>query len=60
MHGTRSITADTALRLARYIGMSAGVWMRLHARYDLEVAQDRFAKRIEKEVKVLQPQPHTS
>jgi addiction module HigA family antidote len=58
VHGKRSITADTAMRLARYFGTSADVWMRLQARYDLEVAQDRFAKRIEKEVKVLQPQPH--
>lgn len=49
----RSITADTALRLARYFGTSATVWMRLQARYDLEVAQDQLAERIEPEVKVL-------
>ena len=37
--GKRSITADTALRLARYFGTSAGVWLRLQARYDLEIAE---------------------
>ncbi len=55
VHGKRAITADTAMRLARYFGTSAGVWMRLQAQYDLEVAQARLAKRIEQEVKVLEP-----
>jgi addiction module HigA family antidote len=45
VRGQRSITADTALRLARYFGTSAAVWLRLQARYDLEVAE---AKRAEK------------
>lgn len=57
VHGKRSITADTALRLARYFGTSATVWMRLQARYDLEVAQDQLAERIKREVKVLSPPP---
>ena len=55
VRGQRSITADTALRLARYFGTSAAVWLRLQARYDLEVAEAKTAKRINREVKVLQP-----
>ena len=39
VHGKRAVTADTALRLARYFGTSANVWTRLQARYDLEVAE---------------------
>jgi addiction module HigA family antidote len=54
IRGQRSITADTALRLARYFGTSAGVWLRMQARYDLEVAEAKIAKRINREVKVLQ------
>ncbi len=54
VRGRRAITADTALRLARYFGTSAGVWLRLQARYDLEVAEAKLAKRISREVKVLQ------
>lgn len=53
VRGQRSITADTALRLARYFGTSAAVWLRLQARYDLEMAEARIAKRINREVKVL-------
>jgi addiction module HigA family antidote len=49
----RGISADTALRLARYFGTSAAVWMRMQARYELEVAQIELEKRISKEVKVL-------
>ena len=43
VHGKRAVTADTALRLARYFGTSANVWMRLQARYDLEVAEVELA-----------------
>ena len=58
VRGQRSITADTALRLARYFGTSAAVWLRMQARYDLEVAESKTAKRINREVKVLHmPQP---
>ena len=53
VRGQRSITADTAMRLARYFGTSAAVWLRLQARYDLEIAQTKIAKRINREVKVL-------
>lgn len=55
VRGQRSVTADTALRLARYFSTSAAVWIRLQARYDLEVAEARIAKRINREVKALQP-----
>ncbi len=54
VRGQRSITADTALRLARYFGTSADVWLRMQARYDLEVAEAKLAKRINREVKILQ------
>ena len=53
VRGKRSITADTAMRLARYFGTSAAVWLRLQARYDLEVAEALMAKRINREVKTL-------
>jgi len=51
VHGKRSVTADTAMRLARYFGTSAAIWLRLQARYDLEVAEAQMAKRINREVK---------
>ena len=50
VHGKRAITADTAIRLARYFGMSPQFWMNLQGRYDLDVAEDRNADRIRKEV----------
>src|SRR5205085_6336308 len=52
--GERGISADTALRLARYFGTSAEVWARMQARYELEVAQGQLERRISKEVKVFQ------
>ena len=42
VHGTRRISADTALRLSRYFGMSDGFWMNLQGHYDLEVEKDRL------------------
>ncbi len=48
--GRRGITADTALRLARYFGTSAQMWMNLQARYDLEAAEDAQGDRIDREV----------
>jgi addiction module HigA family antidote len=42
VHGQRRISADTALRLARYFGTSEGFWMNLQARYDLETQRDRL------------------
>ena len=59
INGKRSITVDTAMRLARYFGTSAAVWLRLQIRYDLEVAQRELSERINREVKVLQ-QPATN
>lgn len=48
----RGISADTALRLARFFGMSEGFWMNLQTRFDLEVARDRMGKRLEREVRL--------
>ncbi len=53
VHGHRGVTADTALRLARYFGTSARFWLNLQARYDLEVENDRLGGRLRKEVAVL-------
>jgi addiction module HigA family antidote len=52
VHGKRSVTADTALRLARYFGTTAGFWMNLQAHYDLDVEKDKKAHTIAREVKV--------
>jgi addiction module HigA family antidote len=54
IRGERSITVDTAMRLGRYFGTSAAIWLRLQVRYDLESAQAKLGPRIEQEVKVLQ------
>jgi addiction module HigA family antidote len=53
VHGQRSITADTALRLARYFGTSERFWLNLQSRYDLELQKMELGDRLEKEVKVL-------
>ena len=52
--GKRGITADTALRLARYFGNSAFFWMELQIRYELKKAKELLGDRLEKEVKVYQ------
>lgn len=54
VHGKRSITADTALRLSRYFGLSERFWLNLQSRYDLETEKDRLKGRIEEEVRVLE------
>jgi addiction module HigA family antidote len=54
VNGQRAITVDTAMRLARYFSTSAGVWLRLQVRYDLEVAEEQLSDRINREVKVSQ------
>jgi addiction module HigA family antidote len=51
--GKRSVTADTALRLARFFGADAQSWMNLQAEYDLEIAEITLAERIVQEVKPL-------
>ena len=56
VHGKRSITADTALRLSRYFNLSERFWLNLQSRYDLEMEKDKFKGRIESEVKALELQ----
>jgi antitoxin HigA-1 len=53
VNGQRSISVDTAMRLARYFSTSAAVWLRMQVRYDLEVAQGQLSDRINREVKIL-------
>jgi addiction module HigA family antidote len=53
VHGTRAITADTALRLARHFGTSDRFWLNLQTRFDLEEQKDILGDRLEKEVTVL-------
>jgi addiction module HigA family antidote len=50
VHGQRAITADTALRLSRFFGMSERFWLNLQVRYDLEVEKDNLGDRLDKEV----------
>jgi|SRR5579872_3895049 addiction module HigA family antidote len=50
----RSITADTALRFARYFNNNPAFWLNLQMRYDLEVAEDEIAARIERDVRPLE------
>ncbi len=53
VHGKRGITADTALRLARYFGTTERFWLNLQARFDLEEQRDLLGPRLEQEVVVL-------
>ena len=53
IHGKRSITADTALRLARFFGNSERFWLNLQTTYDLEREKDNLADRLSKEVQVM-------
>jgi len=53
VHCTRSITANTALRLARYFGTSAQFWLNLQSHYDLAVESDKLGDRLATEVNVL-------
>jgi addiction module HigA family antidote len=52
VHGIRAITADTALRLARFFGTSEQFWLNLQARYDLEMERDRLGETLVREVEV--------
>jgi addiction module HigA family antidote len=54
VHGKRAVTADTALRLARYFGTSERFWLNLQVRYDLEVEKDRLVDVLERDVTVFQ------
>jgi len=51
--GKRAVTANTALRLARYFKMSPQFWLGLQMDYDLDLEQDQLSERIEKEVKIM-------
>lgn len=51
VHGKRRVTADTALRLARYFRMSAQFWVGLQIDYDLDVEEDRLGNRLQQEVR---------
>jgi addiction module HigA family antidote len=53
IHGKRSISADTALRLSRYFGLSERFWLNLQSRYDIEIEKDKLEGRLEREVKTL-------
>jgi addiction module HigA family antidote len=53
VHGQRSISADTALRLGRYFGLSPQFWLNLQSHYDLATAEDRIGDRLAEEVHAL-------
>jgi addiction module HigA family antidote len=50
VHGYRSVSADTALRLARYFGVSPRFWLNLQSQFDLDVESDRLGDRLKREV----------
>ncbi|MGH2630061.1 MAG: HigA family addiction module antitoxin [Actinomycetota bacterium] len=50
VHGTRSVSADSALRLGRYFGTTERFWLNLQAQYDLDVERDRIGDRIDREI----------
>jgi addiction module HigA family antidote len=54
VHGKRSITADTALRLARFFGTTERFWLNLQVRFDLEVEKDRLEDVLDRDVTVFQ------
>src|SRR6185295_10469831 len=53
VHGQRAISADTALRMSRFFGLSERFWLNLQVRYDLEVEKDRLGDRLDREVHAL-------
>ncbi len=55
VHGRRRITADTALRLAKYFNMSPQFWLGLQMDYDIDVASDQIADRLDQEIREYQP-----
>jgi len=50
--GKRRVTADTALRLGKYFGMSPQFWLGLQMDYDLDIAEDKLERRLDREVRV--------
>ncbi len=59
VHGKRSVSADTALRLARYFGTTEQFWLNLQARFDLEVQRDVLGCRLAGEVRIPRPRQLT-
>jgi len=55
VHGTRAITANTALRLGRYFGVSPQFWLNLQSRYEIETQTEQLSEKLRYEVKILQP-----
>jgi addiction module HigA family antidote len=55
VHGKRRITTDTALRLAKYFNMSPQFWLGLQMDYDIDVASDQVADRLDQEIREYQP-----
>ena len=55
VRGERGISADTALRLARYFGVSVEFWTGIQTHYEIEKARNALAGRLEKEVKIREP-----
>ena len=55
LHGRRAITADTALRLSRYLGTTAQFWLNLQASYDLKITEQTSGNRIEREIHPREP-----
>ena len=53
VHGKRAISADTALRLARFFGTSERFWLNLQTAYDLDIERDRLGPRLPREVRIL-------
>jgi addiction module HigA family antidote len=53
VHGKRAVSANTALRLAKFFGMSAEFWLNLQSRFDLEIEKDNLGPKLDKEVKIL-------
>lgn len=51
--GKRAITADTAVRLSRFLGNSAQFWMGRQTQYDLDIAEDQLGRRLDREVRPL-------
>ena len=54
VHGTRGVSADTALRLARIVGTSDRFWLNLQVAYDLDLERDRLGARLQREVPIYQ------
>jgi len=54
VNGRRGITADTALRFARYFKNTPTFWMNLQTRYELEIAEDEIAEKVERDVQPLE------